>query len=241
MTKILITGGASGLGAAITGRIAEKFPDAEICFTYNTSAEKAKAIEKEFSNCRAIQCDFKNREHIDALCDFIKNNNTDILINNAVTGIDKNHFHKTPQEYFSASFAANVIPVLSITQAFITNARKRKSGKIITVLSAAVHNSPPIGWSVYIAEKNYLLAMHRSWATENAAFNITSNCVSPGFMNTPLNADTDERIKEDMAATHPLKKLLTPEDVAATVVFLAGAGNQLNMQNIIINSSLTVH
>ena len=45
--------------------------------------------------------------------------------------------------------------------------------------------------SIYIADKNYLLAIHRSWAIENAAFKITFNCVLPGFMLTPHNNATE--------------------------------------------------
>ena len=82
--------------------------------------------------------------------------------------------------------------------------------------------------------------MHRSWALENAAFNITSNCISPGFMATALNKDTDERIVEDMIAKHPLKKLLTTGEVAAVVLFLMDASGQVNGNNIIINSSLSI-
>ena len=237
---ILITGGSSGLGAAITHLCCSNFTEAQVFFTYHSSLKDAKKIETEYSNATSVQCNFKEEESIAALCVFIKEHDVDILINNAFTGLDQSYFHKTASESFSKSFNENIAPVLKITQAFITQARKRKSGKIITVLSSYVDNTPPLGLSAYIAEKNYLLAMHRSWAVENAAFKITSNCVSPGFMLTPLNKATDERIIETIVSQHPLKALLEPSMVAETIVTLIKSNNYINGQNIFINSSLSI-
>ena len=238
--NILITGGASGLGEAITKAAALAYPGAIVYFTYHRSEQNAIAIRSEYSNTRALKCDFKNQQDIDTICSFIEANDIGILVNNAIAGLSKQYFHKIEKREFVEGFADNVLPVIAITSSFIARARKIKSGKIISILSAAIINSPPTGWSAYVAEKNYLLTMHRSWALENAAFNITSNCISPGFMATALNKDTDERIVEDMIAKHPLKKLLTTGEVAAVVLFLMDASGQVNGNNIIINSSLSI-
>lgn len=236
--EILVTGGASGLGLAITNKLVTTLADAKIYVTYSASKTTAVALSQKYSNVEAIKVDFKKEDDVESLCNFLKQKNVDVIVNNALSGLNKNYFHKTEPLIFTESFKNNVLPVLKITQAFILNARKRKSGKIITVLSSAILNNPPLGMSVYLAEKNYLLAVHKSWAVENAAFNITSNCVSPGFMNTKLNEQTDSRIIDDLVLSHPLKKLLTINEVADSVIFLINASNQLNMQNIVINSSL---
>lgn len=238
--NILITGGASGLGEAITKAVALAYPDEKIYFTYCSSQRNAAAINAEYPNTVALKCDFRNQQDVDALCSLIESTGMGILVNNAITGLLKQHFHKIEKKEFAGSFAENVFPVVAITSSFIASARKVKAGKIITILSSSVVNAPPTGWSLYTAEKNYLLAMHRSWAIENASFNISSNCISPGFMHTQLNHETDERIIEDMIAKHPLKKLLTPEEVASVVLFLMNASSQVNGNNIIINSSLSI-
>jgi len=238
--NILITGGSSGLGAAITSLCCRVFADAHVFFSYHSSQRAAEEIEIEYANAKKVNCNFKNEESITSLCVFIQDHNIDILINNAFTGLQQQYFHKSPSESFSQSFNENVVPVLKITQAFIIAARKRKSGKIITVLSSFVDNTPPLGLSSYIAEKNYLLAMHKSWAVENAQFKITSNCISPGFMLTTLNAATDERILETMITHHPLKALLEPAIVAETIITLIKSNAYLNGQNIFINSSLSI-
>lgn len=134
------------------------------------------------------------------------------------------------------SFQQNIIPTIRITQAFITQARKRKFGKIINIISSANINRPPIGWSEYVANKAYLLSLSKSWATENIKFNISSNAISPGFMLTSLTADTDERIVEQMTEAHPLKKLLTTKEVAETVEFYTRCSQQINGTNLVINA-----
>lgn len=238
--NILITGGASGLGEAITTAAALAFPQATVHFTYHSSRQNAIAIGDKYSNTQALQCDFTNQQDMETICSFIENKGIDILVNNAIAGLSQQYFHKIEQKEFDEGFSNNVLPVLAITKSFIKAARKTKSGKIITILSSAIINTAPTGWSAYVAEKNYLLAMHRSWALENTAFNITSNCISPGFMATHLNHNTDERTVEDMIAKHPLKKLVTPAEVATVVLFLMNASTQVNGNNIIINSSLSI-
>lgn len=78
---------------------------------------------------------------------------------------------------------------------------------------------PPIGSSTYIANKAYLEKLTKVWAIENSKFNITSNSISPSFMQTKLTSEIDERIIEQIISNHPLKKLLTVDEVAETVLF----------------------
>lgn len=238
--NFLITGGASGLGHAITSAIAGKHPDAKIYFTYYSSGDKARALEQMYLNTKGIKCDFTAASDLQSLCNFINESGIDVLVNNAITKLNKQYFHKTAKKEFAESFSADVLATLQIAQSFITKARERKSGKIITILSAALFTTPPTGWSVYLANKAYLLSMHKSWATENKAFNITSNCVSPEFLATPLHGEMDERVAENMIRSHPLKKLLTVEEVAETVLFLSNASSQLNGQNIVLNAAMNL-
>ncbi len=234
--NILITGGSSGLGKTFTTDLALKYPQATIYFTYNSSADAANEIESSFSNTHALQLNFKEEASIQAIAEKIATLNIDVLINNAVSSFSNNHFHKTDNQLFLTSFTENILPVLNITAAFIKAARQRKSGKIITILTAYVGGVPILGLSEYIANKNYLLSMARSWASENVKFNIQSNCVSPEFMDTPLNATLDARLKEEMVKSHPLKKLLTTQDVAEVVAFLVTAPAHVNGQNIFLDT-----
>lgn len=234
--NILITGGSSGLGKSITECLATMHPQATVYFTYNSSAEAAIEIEKQFGNTKAIQLDFKQEESLQGTIEKINTLNIDVLVNNAVTSLHKNHFHKTGAEVFSNGFTDNILPVIKLTAAFIKAARIKKAGKIITILSSAISGSPLTGWAAYTAEKNYLLSLAKSWATENVQFNIQSNCVSPEFMDTAINKDLDYRLKEEMIKTHPLKRLLTTNEVADAVNFLVTASPHINGQNIFLNN-----
>jgi len=234
--NILITGGASGLGEAIT-RILARDSKNIVYFTYASSELNAKKIESVFSNAVSIKCDFRDTESIISLTDRISQIDLDILINNAYSGkpIDT-YFHKINKDDFSIEFMFNTIPTILITQAAIIHFRKKKKGKIITILTSFLLNYPPIGSSNYVANKAYLASLVKSWSNENSKFNITSNSVSPSFMQTRFTSEVDERIIEQMISNHPLKKLLTVEEVAETVLFLTKASSQINGVDITINS-----
>ena len=234
--NILITGGASGLGKSITLCLAIAHPEDSIYFTYNSSADAASDIEKQYPNTKALPLNFQNEESIQCIIEQITSLNIDVLINNAVTSLYKNHFHKTSVEIFKNGFVNNILPVLKINGAFIKAARIKKVGKIISILSAAIGGVPLTGLASYTAEKNYLLSIAKSWAIENIQFNIQSNCISPEFMDTAINKELDYRLKEEMIKNHPLKRLLSTNEVAETVKFLVRASPHINGQNIFLNN-----
>ncbi|GHT43559.1 beta-ketoacyl-ACP reductase [Bacteroidia bacterium] len=234
--NILITGGSSGLGKAITQKLAEDKGN-RVYFTYYKSAGSAKEISSRFANAIGIKCNFCNKDDVKSLVSQIAEMNLEVLVNNAYSGVFlKGHFHKVSSSDFLTEFEKNIIPTIEIAQAAISLFRKKRQGKIITVLTAALFDIP-IGASMYVANKAYLEKLTKVWASENAKYNITSNSVSPSFMQTALTADTDERIIEQMVNEHPLKRLLTVEEVAETVLFLTHASAQLNGVDIIMNAA----
>lgn len=237
---VLITGGSSGLGEAITRKVAQQ-PGCTVYFTYNRSEANAKKIEAELGNAIAIKCNFKDDADVDLLKAKISELNIDVLINNAYGGeAIKTYFHKIPANDFLSDFKENIIPTIIITQAAISLFRKKKFGKIINVLTSFLINTPPVGSSVYVANKAYLEELSKAWATENAKYNITSNSISPSFMLTSFTKDVDERLIEQMKENHPLKTILTPADVADSVFFLVSATQQINGINLVLNSATSI-
>lgn len=237
--RILVTGGASGLGEAITRKLSEN-PDNEVIFTYNKSTSNAELILSQLSNTIAIHCDFTNLDSVNNLLHQMKEYDIDALVNNALTNLTKNHFHKIDLSTFALSFENNILPVLSITQEAIRIFRKKRFGRIVNVLTSFLINTPPLGLSEYVANKAYLLEMSKSWATENIKFNITSNSVSPSLMLTELKRFTDERILGQMIEGHPLKKILTTEEVADSVKFLVKSSSNINGINLVINAGIDI-
>jgi 3-oxoacyl-[acyl-carrier protein] reductase len=235
--NILITGGASGVGEAITKRLAGNGANA-FWFTFCSSAAKARELELAFPNAHAIRCDFKDSTELAGLLERMDEISPDALVNNALSvPIAKTHFHRTGMEVFRQGFNYNILPTVEITQKAISCFRKKKGGRIITLLTATLVGKPPAGYSEYTAAKAYLHSLAKSWAGENAAFGITSNCISPSYMATRLTSDTDERMVEEMVSRHPLKRLLTPAEVAEAVEFYVNAPAQINGTNLIINAA----
>lgn len=238
--NILITGGASGLGEAITKNLSIDNNN-KIFFTFCKSNKKAVEIEKEFSNSKSIFCDFKQKKSIKKLCNSLDNIDLDVLINNAYNGSSiNNYFDKNTLDIFTSDFSNNIIPTILITQFCIKHFKKKKKGKIITILTSFLVNSPPIGSSSYVANKAYLKSLTKSWANENIKYNITSNSISPSFMTTNFTSNVDERIVDKLIKDHPLKELLTTDEVAKTVNFLTKSTNKINGMDIVINSGTDI-
>ena len=234
--NILVTGGASGLGRAITKKLVADGINT-VFFTYKSSQTSALEIENNFPNAKSIKLDFSSTQSVTDFCNTIPDLKLDVLINNAISGFTQNHFHKTDIDVFNNSFLLNVSPVLKITQQFIKEARKRKKGRIITILTSGLINKPSIGWSEYVANKAYLFSMTKSWAVENANFGITSNSISPSFMATNLTSEIDSRLVEGMINSNPNRSLLKEEEVADAVAFFVYATSHLNGSNLVINAA----
>jgi NAD(P)-dependent dehydrogenase (short-subunit alcohol dehydrogenase family) len=234
--NILITGGAKGVGASVVRKLAES-PSNTVYFTYAASETAAKNLADTSANITAIHADFTDPASLDALIAEIGALDLDVLVNNAWPAFHQQHFHKTDPAGILNSFTVNVLATVKITQAAIGAFRKKKSGRIITVLSSAILNRPPVGWSDYVANKNYLLSMSKSWAVENARFRITSNAISPSFMQTDFTAFTDERLIEQQIEAHPLKALLTTDEVAEAVLFFCYCSLHINGVHLPINAA----
>lgn len=238
--KILITGGASGLGESITRLLANDVNNT-VYFTFSKSISEAKALETQFQNTKAIACDFSNNQSVKEVVNTIAALDLDVIIHNAYSGdYLKTHFQKIDSADFLTDFKVNVMPVIEFTQVAITNFRKKKSGKIITILSAALADIPPVGSSVYCANKAYLQKMTQVWANENEKFNITSNSVSPAFMETAMTSHIDERVKEQIIENNPVKRLLTTQEVAEAVRFLVNDSSQITGKDYIITAGSSI-
>ena len=238
--NILITGGSSGLGKSIVERLAKQSEN-KVWFTFCSHKEDAQLLTKLYPNVSALHCNFGEDADMRLFFDRMSKLQIDVLINNAYAGYALGkHFHKTPIEDFQKAFDMNIIPTIRITQYILEKFRKQKSGKIITTLTEAIIGKVPAGYSLYSATKAYLAQLVKSWASEYVRYGITSNSVSPSFMQTSLTSDTNELMVEQMLASHPLKRLLTTNEVADVYAFLCEASNQLNGVDIPVNAGMNI-
>lgn len=235
--NILITGGTSGLGKATVELLAKD--GHQIYFSYLATEEFTKVAEemtRQYDNVKAESLNFCEPESVDAFCEKMKGWNIDVLVNCTYVGRPQTtYFHKIEPEEFLKAFQYNIIPTVNITQAAIEGMKKRKFGKIINIITEAVIGLPPMGYTLYAANKAYLMELSNVWNKEYTRYNITSNCILPAYMQTKF-AEVDERILEQMEHDHPLKKLLTVDEVAQAVKFFVDASQQVNGVKLPINA-----
>src|SRR5574344_415657 len=143
--NILITGGSSGLGKSIVKQLALE-PDNNIYFTYRSNKDNAEQMITQYKNIYAYFCDFSDENSVLSLLSNIPQMDLDVLVNNAYSGYTiGTHFDKTDSFDFLSSFNTNIMPTIRITQEVIKVFKKKRSGKIITILTDALMGPPPIG------------------------------------------------------------------------------------------------
>ena len=239
--NILITGGSSGLGKALTELLVAN--GHFVHFTYLPTLEYSQVVEEMKSSLKNVEAhplDFCSMDDVEAFCAKVSTLDLDVLVNSAYVGAPQTtYFHKIPVADFQLAFQRNLLPTIAITQAAINVFRAKKFGKIINVISESVLGLPPMGYAIYAANKAYLMELSNVWNAEYTRYNITSNCVLPAYMQTSF-AQVDPRIKVQMEQSHPLRKLLTVEEVADVIKFLIDASQQVNGVKIPINAGQIV-
>src|ERR1700722_4550437 len=217
--KALVTGGASGIGAAIAGALTEAGGDVTVADS-RVFADLPSAIATD------VKIELLDVSDTDAVPRFIARRGPfDILVNNA--GIDQHAFFtKTTAEEWVRLIDVNLISVLACTHAALPMMQERKFGRIINIASEAARQGSS-GGAVYAAAKGGVIAFTKSIARENARYAITANVVCPGPVQTPLLeanrrfGERGEKMIEAMRAGTLLRRHGTPEEVAAAVAFLA--------------------
>jgi 3-oxoacyl-[acyl-carrier protein] reductase len=234
MARIVLTGGASGLGAAITRHLAAS-GEHTLCISYCRAAEQATLLMARHANVTAHALDFREPASIEAFGQVLDEFRPDVLIHNAVGGLRLVHAHKLEREAWMAGFMTNVLPVIELTNIALKGFRRRKSGRIITILTDGLVGAPPLGMAEYVATKAYLASLSRSWAVENASHGITSNCVLPALMDTGLLAGIDERLRAQMIESLPNQRALEVDEAAQVVAFLVTCPPSVNGARFVVN------
>jgi 3-oxoacyl-[acyl-carrier protein] reductase len=143
----------------------------------------------------------------------------DILVNNAGITHD-NLFMRMKDEEWDDVIAVNLTSVFVLTRGTLRGMMRRRYGRIVNVASiAGVLGNP--GQGNYAASKAGLVGMTKSLAREVASRGVTANCISPGFISTPMTDALTPKQVEAIAAAIPAQKFGVPDDIAATAVYLA--------------------
>jgi 3-hydroxybutyrate dehydrogenase len=233
----LVTGSTSGIGLGIAHALAKA--GANVCINgFGDAAEIEKirkSIETDF-NVKAIYspADMSRPAEIAAMVKHVEETlgSVDILVNNA--GIQ----HVAPIEDFpiekwDAIIAINLSASFHAIRAAVPGMKKRGWGRIINTASAHSLVASPYK-AAYVSAKHAIAGLTKTVALELATFKITCNCISPGYVWTPLvekqipdtmkarNMTKDQVINEVLLAAQPTKQFVTIEQLAAFALYLCG-------------------
>lgn len=223
--RALVTGSTSGIGLAVARSLAAE--GAEIVLSGFGDEATIADLCKEL-NASHVAADLSKREGVEAL--MAGAGPVDILVNNA--GMQ----HVAPVEEFPVD-KWDMIIALNLTAAFdacrlaIPHMKAAGWGRIINTASAHSLTASPFK-AAYVSAKHGLAGLTKTLALELATFNITANCISPGYVWTPLvenqipdtmaarNMTREQVINDVLLTRQPTKKFVQPSDVGEMAVFL---------------------
>ncbi len=240
----LVTGGASGIGEAISTKLAKE--GAHVIVNYNHSEAKARALCEKLTQegliCSSYQGDVSKFEETQTLAKKIISNHgkIDILVNNAGITKDQLLFRMTEDD-FDRVIETNLKGSWNMIKAVSMPMSKAKFGKIINItsISGVMGNA---GQTNYSASKAGLIGLTKSVAREFAKRNITCNAVAPGFIETNMTAELPESLKEKYIQQIPVGRYGHAEDVASLVNFLvSNEANYITGQVVHVDGGLVMN
>ncbi|CAE7594785.1 nodG [Symbiodinium microadriaticum] len=215
----LVTGASGGIGGAVAKAL--HAAGATVALS-GTRAEALEALAAELGDrAHVVPCNLSDAEAVAALPKQVEEavGTLDILVNNA--GLTKdNLFMRMKDDEFDQVIAVNLKAAFILSRGVLRGMMKRKAGRIISVTSVVGTMGNP-GQGNYAASKAGLTGMTKSLAQEVGSRGITVNCVAPGFIATAMTDVLPDEQKEALLTRIPSGRLGSPEDVAASVLYLA--------------------
>lgn len=236
-TVTIVTGGAQGIGRAISELIAQKGGDIAIFDVIDGSEAKASILSKG-RRCEFYKVDVSDLQAVQNAVDSVVKDlgRVDNLVNNAGITIDK-LLVRMKEEDWDTVIRINLKSVFNCTKSVIRHMLKT-GGSIVNISSiAGVMGNP--GQANYAASKAGIIGFTKSIAREYAERAIRVNAIAPGFIRTKMTDSLDEKTKELTLAAVPLKRLGEPEDIANAVYFLLSRyGSYITGEVINVNGGL---
>jgi 3-oxoacyl-[acyl-carrier protein] reductase len=225
---VIVTGAGHGFGRAIACAFAERGARVHICDVNEEGLAATSAMAG--ANCRSYVLDVGNREAVQREVAEIEAGSgaVDILVNNAggVRGQVGRPLEEISQADWQTIFDANLSGAFFMTQAVAPGMKKKRWGRVINISSGAGLGISLTGIQAYASAKAGQIGLTRQLAHELGPWNITVNNVAPGFVRSnptterqweAMGAEGQDRLVQSIA----LKRLGTPADIAAMVMFFA--------------------
>jgi L-fucose dehydrogenase len=223
---VLITGGAKGIGAAIAREVAE---EGAIPIIVDRDAQAGKQLQSELRGSELIVAELGTADNCRAEIEhtIMRFGRLDALINNAGVNDKIGLQHGSPEDYV-ASLGRNLLHYYNMAHYALPQLKKAR-GSIVNIASKTAITGQG-GTSGYASSKGAILALTREWAVELLDYRIRVNAVVPAEVMTPLYRqwldtfpDPEEKLKATLAKIPLEKRMTTPDEIAAMVVFLISA------------------
>jgi 2-hydroxycyclohexanecarboxyl-CoA dehydrogenase len=224
----VVTGGGSGIGLAVSRRLAAD-GHAVAVLDLDGGAATAAAADVEAAGGRAIALpvDVGTREQVFAAVEDVRRQlgRPTILINNAGTGATFSRFLQVSPEVWERVVQVNLTGAFHCCQAVLPDMVEARWGRIVNVSSSSTHSGQAF-LGPYVSSKSGLNGLTKSLALEFGPRGITVNAIPPGFIDTPMLRASESRGEfgpggvDDAIARTPVRRAGLPEDVAAMCSFL---------------------
>jgi 3-oxoacyl-(acyl-carrier-protein) reductase len=233
----LVTGASRGIGRAISLEFARR--GASVAVNYQSNKPSAEAVAEEIRalgvDCMLCQGDVSLTIEAHRMVDSVlaKWKRIDILVNNAGITRDKSLRKMTDDDWMQV-INVNLNGTYYCTRAALPAMIEQKFGRIVNITSV-IGQGGGFGQANYAASKGGVTAFTKTLALEMAKFNITANCIAPGYTETDMVAEVPEKIIAKICAMIPLGRLAKPEEIAKLAAFLATDADYITGQEIAIN------
>lgn len=221
MSRILVTGGAKGVGAAIVRALALAGHDVD--FTYRSSGEQALALADEVAaanagrSIRPLPLDLADKQALDAFCEKAEDETYFGFVHNAGQPYDS-LAAMLVQDKAEAAMQVNFWAFTRLAKSLMRGMLRARAGRIVAIGSVAALRGNP-GNAAYAASKGALISYAKTLAIETGKRGVTVNVIAPGFVDTDMMAPY-AAYREKMEGQIPAGRFAKPEEVAGVAAFL---------------------
>jgi NAD(P)-dependent dehydrogenase (short-subunit alcohol dehydrogenase family) len=221
MTRILVTGGGKGVGAAIVRALVAAGHDVD--FTYRSSGDAALALADELMRAhsgRAVKAhalDLADKAALETFCETIEGESFFGLVHNAGQPYDA-LAAMMQQDKAEAAMQVNFWSLTRIAKTLMRGMIRARAGRIVAIGSVAALQGNP-GNAAYAASKGALISYCRTLSVETAKRGVTVNVIAPGFIDTDMMAPY-AAYRETMEKQIPVGRFAKPEEIAGLAAFL---------------------
>jgi NAD(P)-dependent dehydrogenase (short-subunit alcohol dehydrogenase family) len=224
---VLVTGAASGIGAATARRFAEQGAQVIATDIDTPGGEQVVSELPGEADHEFHDLDVTDSDEFHAVVDDVADRHgLDVLVNNAGTGHPSSYIEDTDASMRDYVLSVNVEGVWNGCHAALPHMKAQESGAIVNVGSLASILGLP-KQAAYSMSKGAVLNFTRAVAAEAGPYGVRANTVCPGFTDTPLleqflaASEDPEAAREQLREDYPLKRLGDPEEIANCILFLA--------------------